>query len=241
MQHKSDLIRHIGSAVVLLSKTAASPISYSLAGRLILSSSGWLILSVPASLVRGAHDALHEHALELPDDFGIPVMTPSEVSKIGEDKISERGHSYRYTLGPVRSSEPNSNLVSKTWYVSVYSQELKKLRKSYNLDSYINNAEHFKLPIGIRKVQSREEKIAELYLQDISNDEYDLSSIKESSYIDEMYSQNQIPKLVPSVQKQLPTKKKPQYPPQLDPNTQSNIYNLLQSYFAQNPQLLKDS
>lgn len=125
-------------------KLADSEISYGLAGRLYLSKSGWLLLSVPNALGRGFFDALHEHGVELPtrdtDDPNevfnahISVMRADEVAKIGADKISERGHTFRYTTGAVKEITPgNWNGVSRVWALTILSPELKNLRKSYGL------------------------------------------------------------------------------------------------------------
>ena len=63
----SNRLYAIGSAHLWLAKDAATPKAvYSLAGRLYLSKSGWLLLDVPAAFVRGLFDALHEPGAELP-------------------------------------------------------------------------------------------------------------------------------------------------------------------------------
>jgi hypothetical protein len=126
-------------------KQADSVTSYSLKGRLYLSQSGWLLMSVPNALGRGAFDALQEQGVELPtrdtDDpdavfnAHVSVMNPDEVAKLGGPaKITERGHMMRYTLGPVKEITPgNWNGVSRVWAIEVNSPELKNLRKSYGL------------------------------------------------------------------------------------------------------------
>lgn len=142
-------------------KAAAVPETTSaLAGRLYLSSSGWLLLSVPNALVRGAFDALSEPGVTLPynsDDrlnAHITVMKPEEIAKIGgPDKITEKGHQYRYTLGPVQEVTPvGGNGVSKVWYIMVRSEELEKLRRSYGLSSLPNDGDFkYHITIGIRR------------------------------------------------------------------------------------------
>jgi hypothetical protein len=79
-----------GNAYVYLEKSGQThDIKYSLAGRLQLANNGWLVLTVPASFVRGAFDALHEEGIELPPHFQIPVMSPLDIKSIGgEDKIT---------------------------------------------------------------------------------------------------------------------------------------------------------
>lgn len=119
-----------------------------LAGRLYVSKSGWLILSVPNALVHGLFDALTAPGAELPRtgvlnvpnmpedtlNAHISVMTADEVQKVGADKITERGHTFHYALGglkevPVR----NIDGVSRVWVVQVASPALTALRKSYGL------------------------------------------------------------------------------------------------------------
>ncbi len=143
----------IGNSLAHLTKSSQThEISYSLAGKLQLSQTGWLVLTVPMALVRGAFDALHEEGVELPKNVFIPVMSPAELSRIGgPDKVTERGHSFRYTMGPVRSHEPGSSELSRRWYIQIYSQELKRLRHSYGLEPYLKNTHSFQLPVAVRK------------------------------------------------------------------------------------------
>lgn len=136
-----------------------------LAGRLYVSKSGWLILSVPNALVRGIFDALVAPGAELPltgvmnvpnlpaDTLNahISVMTADEVSKIGDDKITERGHMFHYALGglkeiPVR----NVDGVSRVWVIQVASPALTALRKSYGLSPSPNN-HGFHITVAVRK------------------------------------------------------------------------------------------
>jgi hypothetical protein len=147
-----------------------------------LSQSGWLILTVPANLVRGAYDALHEQGLELPEEYSIAVMSPTELNQVNPNKITERGHSFSYTLGPVRSNEPSSSTISKVWYIQIYSQELKKLRRSYKLEPNFQGHYFFKLPIAVRKVIPRIDKSAtDQYLLEPDWDIYDYESVKQAS------------------------------------------------------------
>ena len=156
--------RQIGEAHVYLVKAAGTPVKTdALSGRLYFSRSGWLLLSVPNALGRGAFDALDESGVELPVsevtgqyNAHITVMRPEEIAQIGgPDKITERGHSYRYSLGPIKEVEPKSwNGVSKVWYIAVDSPELQKLRKSYGLSPLPrDNKEEFHITIAIRKTK----------------------------------------------------------------------------------------
>lgn len=125
-------------------KCAGAPeLSYGLAGRLYLSKSGWLLLKVPNALGHGALDALQELGVELPIsgttgryEAHISVMRNDEVANIGADRISELGHTFRYTLGPVRSVVPDGWAeMSRVWFIECRSPELEQLRRSYGLPS----------------------------------------------------------------------------------------------------------
>jgi len=154
----------VGQAVVLLTesatKAAAAPAtSYGMKGKLYLSKSGWILLSVPNSLVRGAFDALNEPGITLPDhehgfNAHITVMRPEEIEELGgADKVTERGQEFPYTLGPVKTVNPAGWAeMSKVWYIEVKSPELKKLRKTYGLTALPNENKHeFHITIATRK------------------------------------------------------------------------------------------
>lgn len=160
----NQLYRQIGHAHVSLVKAAGSPVkTHALAGRLYFSRSGWLLMSVPNALGRGAFDALDEAGAELPvsESSGlynahVSVMRPEEVEQIGgADKITERGHSYRYTLGAVKEVEPKTwGGVSKVWYIEVESPDLKELRRSYGLTPLPHDNEfEFHVTFAIRKTR----------------------------------------------------------------------------------------
>lgn len=136
------VLYRVGSTLVAFSKTAAdAALSYGLRGELYLSKSGWLLLRVPNALARGAFAALHVLGAELPPgheggfDAHITVMSPEEIKQIGgPDKITERGKTFAYTLGPVRHVRPTGwPGVSRVYFIEVRSPELEKLRKSYGL------------------------------------------------------------------------------------------------------------
>jgi hypothetical protein len=151
-----------GNAHVHLAKYAGDAVrTDALAGRLYFSRTGWLLLSVPNALGRGAFDALDEAGVELPTSEStgqynahVTVMRPDEVEACGgPQKITERGHSYRYTLGPVKTVEPKTWAdVSKVWYITVDSPELKELRRTYGLTPLPHNNEFdFHITFGVRK------------------------------------------------------------------------------------------
>lgn len=128
-------------------KTAA--VDYHFSGQLYLSKSGWLLLSVPNSLVQGVFDALQIPGAELPlaGAMNVPnvepgtlnahisVMTPDEVNKIGASKITERGKTFRYSLGRLQEYAARKiDGVSRLWSLRIASPALTALRKSYGLD-----------------------------------------------------------------------------------------------------------
>ena len=150
-----------GAAFAYLQKEAAVPeVAFSLTGKLYLSGSGWLLLSVPNALVRGVFDALHEPGAELPLrsdgqlEAHISIMSPDELQTIGgAGKITERGHEYRYSLGQLKSVEPNSwSGVARVWYCTVSSPALENLRKSYGLEPRRNG---YDLHITVAKRKAR--------------------------------------------------------------------------------------
>lgn len=152
----------LGEAAGLLFKAAGDPtVSYSLVGDLYVTPKGWAMLDVPNALVRGAFDALHEPGAELPYNSDgklhghISVIRPEELERIGgPDKLTERGHQFRYTLGPLKEVRPDGwEGVSRVWFISVRSPELEKLRRSYGLSSKPNDDKYdFHITIGRRAV-----------------------------------------------------------------------------------------
>lgn len=154
----------LGQAVALLEleKTGAdAAVSRELTGKLYLSKSGWLLLSVPNGLARGAFDALQVVGAELPKkdtndpnstfNAHISVMSADEVAGIGADKITERGHDFHYTLGPLKTCKPDGwDGVSQVWFITVDSPELRNLRKSYGLEPLRKGFEHH-ITIAIKR------------------------------------------------------------------------------------------
>jgi hypothetical protein len=147
---QDDRLMLIGRAHLQLCKQAGEPeLSYSLAGRLFLAKTGWLLLDVPNAIVRGLFDALHEPGVELPFNgkgdlhAHISVMSADEVKKIGADKLTERGHMAHFSLGPVKTVRPSAwDDISRVWYVTVNSPELAAIRRSYGLDSRPHDGEY---------------------------------------------------------------------------------------------------
>lgn len=157
----------VGEALGYLSKSAATPrLSYSLKGRLYVSDSGWGLLSVPNAIVRGLFDAIHEIGTELPKDENgrlnahVSIFSKEDIEAIGgPEKLDEKGHSFSYTLGPIKTVVPtNWGGISRCWYCTIISKELKALRKSYGLPALPHNGEYdFHITFAVKKVVKRDE------------------------------------------------------------------------------------
>lgn len=137
-----------------------------LSGRLYLAKSGWLLLSVPNALVRGVYDALEVPGVELPRagvlnvpnvdadllNAHISVMTADEVASIGANNITERGHAFHYSLGPLTEiAVKKIDGVSKVWAIKVNSPELAALRKTYGLSPLLNEQHAFHITVAVRR------------------------------------------------------------------------------------------
>lgn len=158
-----------GNTASWLSKTgSANGTNHYLSGRLYVSKSGWLLLSVPNALVRGVFDAMNVPGAELPlaGTLNVPdvkpellnahisVMTAEEVEQIGKDKINERGHAFHYALGPVKEITPKSiDGVSRVWAIQVASPELTALRKSYGLTPLPHGDHQFHITVAVRRAK----------------------------------------------------------------------------------------
>ena len=134
--------------------------AYNLAGRLYLSPTGFLLLSVPSALVQGVFSAMHEPGIELPPSPGgkleahITVFRPEEVAAIGgAAKITERGKMFNYRLGGLYSLEPAGwPEMERVWCLSVSSQPLQVLRKSYGLSALPDEGrKRFHISVAVRR------------------------------------------------------------------------------------------
>lgn len=123
-------------------------IAYNLYGRLYATPGGWIMLSVPNSLVRGIFSAMHEPGAELPPsgedgqlNAHISVMRPEEVEIAGGvDAVTERGKQFAYTIGRLYSVEPDGwSKMERVWFLGVHSPALQELRRSYGLSSLPND------------------------------------------------------------------------------------------------------
>lgn len=156
----NPLSRYRVVAGLVKASEAFSPV-YAMTGRLYVSGSGWLLLSVPNGLVRAVFDTLAEPGVELPTRDGIlnahiSVMRPEELKRIGgESRITERGHAYHYQIGKLVSGTPLGwENVSRVWALQVSSPELSALRRSYGLSALPErNGETlpFHLTVAIRR------------------------------------------------------------------------------------------
>jgi hypothetical protein len=122
----------------------ASEASYALSGLFQLYR-GAGVVAVPAPLIRGLFSAMDEPGVQLPEDedtgrlFGhILVLHRDEVSKIGPDRVTERGKRFHYRLGGLMEHALPSSVsktVSKVWYLRAASPQLQAVRRSYGLPS----------------------------------------------------------------------------------------------------------
>lgn len=156
----------LGQAHGYLCKAGAHAPVHALSGRLQAGPNGGIELTVPASLIKGVFDALHEPGAEFVvrnnrTEAAIKVMTKTEVDKIGgPNKITERGHSYNYTLGPIVELPANGEY-EKLWAISIDSQNLGDIRKSYGLETSPQLG--FYIPVGIKKKNvTKENEVSKL-------------------------------------------------------------------------------
>lgn len=138
---------------------ASTPTTAFLSGRLVVSQTGkdpWGMLLVPQALVDGLFASLDEHGVEKsPNRAHITVFTDDELNSIGQDKITERGKSYAFTLGSVRHVRPRGwKNYDRCWFVACHSPELEKLRVSYGLTPRPNN-QQFHITFAVREAPAK--------------------------------------------------------------------------------------
>jgi len=137
-----------------MNKNAEHTSVHALAGRLQAGPNGNLELTVPSSLIKGVFDALDEPGAEFVvrnnrTESAIKVMTKEEISKLGgASHITERGHSYHYTLGPIVEL-PATGEYEKLWAISIKSDDLEAIRRSYGLETSPQLG--FYIPVGCKK------------------------------------------------------------------------------------------
>ena len=137
-----------------MNKNAEHTSVHALAGRLQAGPNGNLELTVPSSLIKGVFDALDEPGAEFVvrnnrTECAIKVMTKEEVDKLGgTSHITERGHSYHYTLGPIVEL-PATGEYEKLWAISIKSDDLESIRRSYGLETSPQLG--FYIPVGCKK------------------------------------------------------------------------------------------
>lgn len=149
-----------GQAHGHMNKSAEHTSVHALAGRLQAGPNGNLELTVPSSLIKGVFDALDEPGAEFVvrnnrTESAIKVMTKEEVDKLGgTSHITERGHSYHYTLGPIVEL-PATGDYDKLWAISIKSNDLEDIRKSYGLETSPQLG--FYIPVGCKKKKVTED------------------------------------------------------------------------------------
>lgn len=149
-----------GQAHGLMNKSAERASVHALAGRLQAGPGGNLELTVPSSLIKGVFDALDEPGAEFVvrnnrTESAIKVMTKDEVDKLGGiNHITERGHSYHYTLGPIVEL-PATGGYDKLWAISIQSDDLENIRRSYGLETSPQLG--FYIPVGCKKKRVTED------------------------------------------------------------------------------------
>lgn len=134
--------------------------AYNLSGMLYATEANWLMLTVPNALAKGVYDAMNEPGVILPPgpndksfSAHITVMRPEEIELIGgKDKITERGHQFRYTLGRFVSVKPeNWPQMDTAYMLLVHSPALQELRRSYGLSSLPNSGEYaFHITVAVK-------------------------------------------------------------------------------------------
>ena len=134
--------------------------SKDLMGRLIRSSSGWILLSLPNQIQRGYFAALNARGAELPRHKGrvnthISVMRPEELERIGNPPIKELGRFFSFQTGPVVETNPMGwDEMERVWFMKILSPDLVQLRRSYVLsDKPKRNGKEldFHMTIAVRR------------------------------------------------------------------------------------------
>lgn len=144
-------LAHVRESLTEAAATLAIPTGR-MSGELKLSrSSGWALLNVPNSFVRGVFDAMDEEGVELPvsKQFGpgtlnahISVMNDEEVKQAGGANVirANDGRTFRYQLGPMKVVTPaKAREWKRIWYITVKSPELEDFRKAHGLSARPNN------------------------------------------------------------------------------------------------------
>jgi len=160
VKYMQQVIDKLIAGLYLIKRGASPELSYDMHGELYLSKSGWILLSVPNSLVRGSFDALGVVGAELPPgpdgklNAHISVIRPEELEQIGgADKVTERGKQFKYRIKSLKTVVPSSwPEISKVWMLEVQSPELENLRKSYGLSARPkDNKYEFHITIAVRR------------------------------------------------------------------------------------------
>jgi len=126
-----------------------------LVGRLVVSGGDdpWGKLQVPQAIARGLFASISDPGVRLPDGKAhISVFTTKEIEKLGgREKIKERGRDFHFTLGTMRQVNPSGwPEMSRVYFATVQSPELKKLRKSYGLTPLLHGSHPFHITVGVK-------------------------------------------------------------------------------------------
>ena len=145
--------------------------SYSMTGTLYLKINSknepWLMLSVPAALVRGVFDGLHEPGIELPlDSKGmltphVSCIRPEEILLAGGPDAfrNDRGKPFKYNLGQLIEFEPDGwKEMDRCWVLKVHSPELQQMRISHGLPALPKYPFHLTCAVRRRGILSRNDK-----------------------------------------------------------------------------------
>lgn len=132
--------------------------AYNLRG-MLYASGPWVLLGVPAGIVRGYFSAMQEPGIELPMDGtrlqnSMVVMSREDTELLGGvDKIVERGKQFGYTLSRLVETEGDGKSdIAKAWFILAHSPELQDLRRSYGLSSLPHDGQHdFRVPVAVRR------------------------------------------------------------------------------------------
>lgn len=137
--------------------------AYDLAGHLHITrfkDRPWGLLTVPNALVRGVYAAIDEPGVELPPgrdgqlQAHITVFRPEDIERIGgPDRLRERGHRFRYTLGRLVKFRPHGwPEMADCWVIRVHSPQLQELRRTYGLSSLPNDGKFdFHITVAVRR------------------------------------------------------------------------------------------
>lgn len=116
----------------------------------------FVYLDIPNSIVRPFISMIDEKITKAPDfdkDIGahISVIMSDEYDRKQIGEITELGQEFEFNLKDLVMTNPEGwDEMQKVWFVRVDSQELEKLRETYDLPS-LNKGRDFHITIGVQK------------------------------------------------------------------------------------------